>query len=513
MLKHFFLVLFLIYGVVGEAQNSVTSSSTHKTTPIIKVIPDLNHLQKWDDSNGDTADPFWADDDNLYHFICDGRGFGTQSRNFCLNKLMGSDLLNLKGSLVNPMDEYGKNGAMEKDSSNWKVTGQECIDGVFYTFVVCNFYGNKSKDPLMRQTSLNASLIKSTDHGLTWTRSKKENYESPMWPGSRFGAPCFIHYGRNGGQVTQDNADKYVYALSNNGFWNGGDDFILARIRRTDLPKLNPADWTYYNGGKGLKNSSWTNDIAKARPILRQPAKLGWTAPTFIHSLNRYMLVSWYITPTLKKWFQPGLITYDFYEAEHPWGPWTFVSSLDDSFLVGGHMYGPNLCAKYQERDGDDVKIELFTSGCPFPDKPDGLYKMWRIPLILKTKSLPKSIMINDDDSTIHYIGNWLVGHKRGFHDYQDDTHYSNTPGDACEFTFTGTGIELLSEKYRDQGNIDIYIDGLQRGNVNLKVADFPRLAQISVFSLQGMPSGQHSIRIVNKSSDFVNIDAFTIYR
>ncbi|MDP4289655.1 MAG: hypothetical protein Q8908_01085 [Bacteroidota bacterium] len=126
---------------MAESQNAViSSSSTHKTTPIIKVIPDLNHLQKWDDSNGDTADPFWADDDNLYHFNCDGHGFGTQGRNFCLNKLMGSDLLSLKGYLVNPMDEYGKPGAMEKDSSSWKVTGQECIDGVFYTFVVCNFF-------------------------------------------------------------------------------------------------------------------------------------------------------------------------------------------------------------------------------------------------------------------------------------------------------------------------------------------------------------------------------------
>ena len=40
-----------------------------------------------------------------------------------------------------------------------------------------------------------------------------------MWPGRRFGAPYFIHYGRNGGQVTQDAANRYVYALSNNGFW------------------------------------------------------------------------------------------------------------------------------------------------------------------------------------------------------------------------------------------------------------------------------------------------------
>ncbi len=76
-------------------------------TPIITVVPDLNHLQKWDDMHGDTADPFWADDDNLYHFTCDGRGFGKQQRNFCFNKLTGPDLLHLQGTLVNSMDEYG----------------------------------------------------------------------------------------------------------------------------------------------------------------------------------------------------------------------------------------------------------------------------------------------------------------------------------------------------------------------------------------------------------------------
>jgi len=63
----------------------------------------------------------------------------------------------------------------------------------------------------------------------------------------------------------------------------------------------------------------------------------------------------------------------------------TFVSSFNDSFLPKGqHFYGPNLCAKYQERMGDDVKVDLYTSGCPFEDKPTGLYKNWRIPLTVK---------------------------------------------------------------------------------------------------------------------------------
>ena len=247
-----------------------------ESIPIVAVVPELNQLQKWNDMCGDTADPFWADDDNLYHFTCDGRGFGKDRRNLCLNKLTGADLLSLKGELVSAMD-FGKADETGPDGATWKIAGQECIDGVFYGFVARNVYGNKSKDPLMRQTSFNASLIKSTDRGLTWTRSTKENYDKPMWPGTRFGAPSFIHYGKNGGNVTRDDADKFVYAISNNGFWNGGDDFILGRVRRAVLPKLNAADWTYYAG-----NDSWTSDLAKAKPILSQPAKLGWTAPVFI---------------------------------------------------------------------------------------------------------------------------------------------------------------------------------------------------------------------------------------
>lgn len=77
-------------------------------------------------------------------------------------------------------------------------------------------------------------------------------------------------------------------------------------------------------------------------------------------------------------------MTYDFYEAERPWGLWTMVSSFNDRFLAQGHMYGPNLCAKYVERVGDDVKADLYTSGCPFDDVPTGLYKdMGRVDIVI----------------------------------------------------------------------------------------------------------------------------------
>ena len=471
------------------------------TQPITAVVPDLDHLSKWDGMKGDTADPFWADDDCLYHFTCDGPGFGKEGRNLCLNKLTGPDRDHLKGELVNAMDEYGKSDSTGPDGATWKICGQECIDGIFYGFVVRNIYGHKSKDPQMRQTSFNASLIKSTDHGKTWMRSAQENYDSPMWPGSRFGGPGFFHFGKNGGEVSKDGADTHVYAISNNGFWNGGDDIILARVSRSDLPNLKASDWSYYTGGNGTAPESWSHDISKAQAVLKLPSKLGWTSPVYIPSQERYLLVSWYVSPTLTSWFAPKLVTYDFYQAEHPWGPWSFVSSFNDRFFKDQdrHMYGPTLCAKYQEKVGDDIRIDLYTSGCPFGSEKTGLYKNWRIPLILKTKPVEPQKEVGIDHPDVKCSGNW------------ETLRVSTTAGDSMEFSFTGTGVTLLTEKSPWQGNVEVFLDGKPEGIVSLKVEDFPTLSKIPVFNKKGLPPGNHTLRIVNKGADPVVLNGFSV--
>ena len=511
-------ILRILAAVCAMYAANSTSLAEEPSTPIAQIIPEIAAVAKWNDSNGDTADPFWADDDQLYHFCCDGRGFGSQQRNLCFNKLSGSELACLAGSLVNSMDEYGTNGASmngisTNDGANWKVTGQECIDGVFYAFVARNKYGNRSKDPLMRQTSVNASLIKSTDHGATWNRSAQENYDHPMWPGGRFGAPAFIHYGRNGGQVTRDGADRYVYAVSNNGFWNGGDDLVLARVLRTDLPKLNAVDWEYFSGGDGALDSSWSHDIAKASPILSRPAKLGWTAPVFVPNLNRYVLVSWYITPTLKGWFNPERLVYDFLEAPHPWGPWNQVGSMDDTFLCGAHMYGPNLCAKYQETTKDGVRIQLFCSGTIFKDLPGSVYKIWRFPLLLRTKSpLPEGTMVNDSDPGIRYSQGWQrIAQGKNTREFQGDYHLNGSSGATVDYDFQGTGLEIWCSKNKGSGSFDILIDGNQAGSVELKLENFPGLVQVPVFRTEGLSPGQHHLRIVSKGTGSIAFDAVRI--
>jgi hypothetical protein len=359
-----------------------------RTARLTKVKLDLKGRHKWDDSNGDTWDPFWADDGNLYAFNCDGRGFGPKGggRNLAFNKLTGDAIGTLAGSQVNSMDAYGKGGAKGADGATWKACGQECIDGVFYAFVSRNTYGSESGDALMRQTAVNASLIKSTDRGLTWTRSAEENYAEPMWPGGAFGAPFFVHYGQNGGDVERDGADRFVYASSTNGFWNDGDSYILGRVERKKLAALDSADWRYYAGGDGAQDANWSPHIGEASPILSSPAHCGQGPICFVAGLDLYLLIAWYNTEKLTEWFKPTRMRYNFYQAAHPWGEWELVSSYDDRFLSSGHWYGPSLCARFQQRMGAEVRMTMFTSGCPFKDVPEGLYKIWEVPLVLSAE-------------------------------------------------------------------------------------------------------------------------------
>lgn len=489
------------------------AESSHSAR-ITEVVADLNNIHKWDNSNGDTWDPFWAEDGNLYAFNCDGRGFGPKgrTRNLAFNKLAGEECNALAGSQVNSMDEYGKGGEKGPDGATWKACGQECIDGIFYAFVSRNTYGRDSGDPLMRQTAADSSLIQSTDRGLTWNRSAQENYERPMWPGSAFGAPFFVHYGKNGGRVARDSAERYVYASSTNGFWNDGDSYILGRVERRRLSALRAGDWEYYTGGDGERSASWSPRIADARPILSAPAHCGQGPICYVPALDVYLLVAWYNTAKLTEWFKPTRMRYDFYQAPHPWGPWEPVGSLDDSFLSSGHMYGPSLCARFQQRSGSEVKVSMFTSGCPFQDVPMGLYKMWEIPLILRTRPAPAAELIWGDDPRVVYQGGWSSG-DAALPALNPQARYTAGAGNSAELSFEGTGVSFLTEKGPRFGRVKIFLDGRPRGTCELETPNFPRISSVEAFAATGLPSGRHVLRVVNADSRYAAIEQFRVIR
>ena len=479
---------------------------------ITEVRLDLNHIKKWDNSNGDTWDPFWADDGALYSFNCDGRGFGVKGQNLAFNGFTGDDLSGLVGRQVNPMSEYGPSDQRGPDHATWKACGQECIDGVFYAFVARNIYGHESHDPLMRQTAFDSSLIKSEDHGKTWPRTAQENYAHPMWPGERFGAPFFVHYGQNGGQAQVDGAEEFVYAVATNGFWNDGDFLVLGRVRRSRIARLDPSDWEYYRSGKGMDAASWSGNVYEASPILARPAKCGQTPITWVPALDRYLLISWYNPEPLPKWYQPTEMRYDFYMGEHPWGAWSPLASFSDRFLAPGYnMYGPSLCAKYQVAGRDEVVVPMFTAGCQFEDEPTGIYKCWMIPVLFRTATLPAHTLLRFDDSSIRREGNWSQLPASEGRD--NAALQSSHPGDAFELSFEGTGIEYLARKAAGYGNVTLMIDDGSDATVALGTQNFPEISGVSIYRKLGLQPASHRLRVINAGRGPVNLQAMNVYR
>ncbi|GIG92224.1 hypothetical protein Pen02_71600 [Plantactinospora endophytica] len=114
------------------------------------------------------------------------------------------------------------------------------------------------------------------------------------------------------------------------------------------------------------------------------------------------------------------------------------------------------------------------------------------------------------NNTMLTYDANWHLTNARGYGDYNDDTHHSNTVNAAASYTFTGTGVEYLSERFSDMGNVDVYLDNVFQANVNLNASGARQVQQV-VWRRTGLTNGQHTIRIVNKTTSVGMIDALRI--
>jgi hypothetical protein len=116
--------------------------------------------------------------------------------------------------------------------------------------------------------------------------------------------------------------------------------------------------------------------------------------------------------------------------------------------------------------------------------------------------------MVNNTEVT--YGPNWYHTTNRGYGDYNDDTHHSNTIDASAQYTFTGTGIQFLSERFSDMGAVDVYLDNAFQATVNLRITG-ARQSQQVVWERSGLPRAAHTIRIVNRSTSVGMIDAFRV--
>lgn len=423
----------------------------------------LGAYKKYENSVGDTWDPAWAGDGNLYSPGNDGSGWNKAcSSNLFFNKTSGEDFLNLNGETVNGLPEYGGWAFTGTDECTWKSAGCISVDGVLYLSIARHRYGRLPGDPYGRQIADRASIIKSSDYGVTWSRSETENRNQAMFKGQRFATPYFIYYGKDSAAPAIDHADKYIYATSNNGFWCNGDNYILGRVERSKLGRLDAADWEFYTGGDGMQDENWSYDMERASLIIENPLKCGETGATYIPSIGRYILVAWYYPGN------PNIDTdrtrFVFYESPKPWGPWTQVK--EEEIWPEG-WYCPRILSKWQEKEGDEVCAVLVTGGDYWQWE---YYKYTVVPVSLKMDGRypapvppPVPLTVNDSEegeglNRFSYFGDWHYENAR-FRAYQMDEHYSESADAYFTLTFSGSRIRWYGSKCDNMGMAAVSIN------------------------------------------------------
>jgi len=123
----------------------------------------------------------------------------------------------------------------------------------------------------------------------------------------------------------------------------------------------------------------------------------------------------------------------------------------------------------------------------------------------------PVTSRVDDDDLSIGYTGSWSASGFRGDGDLGDGVHYTSTNGDSASLAFTGTGVQVIGETNSDQGNIGITVDGASKGTVSTYSAN--RAAQQSVYSIQGLTPGSHTITVTKQSGTYTTLDGFEVTR
>lgn len=114
-----------------------------------------------------------------------------------------------------------------------------------------------------------------------------------------------------------------------------------------------------------------------------------------------------------------------------------------------------------------------------------------------------KTTRVNNNDPRVTYTTNpawtYSTGEDWTRRDYQGDQTWSKTKGAEASFTFTGTGIDIISPKSNNHGFGDVFIDGDKVGEMNTCIASqqYHGDHQKVAFSKRDLTNGTHTLKVV----------------
>lgn len=312
-------------------------------------------------ADGDLWPSCWSSDGSLYAANGDGAAFGGQIFDAAVSRIDGEPGY-LEGETLAGGEAIGD--VWSGSEFTRKPTGMVCVDGAIY-LALQDLRRDFNEAPA-------ATIAVSHDRGATWEWDRS----APMFADHDFTTVMFLDYGQDNAQAP----DGWVYAYGLDGNWRDSfddsvpdpQDLYLARV--PDDRILDRDAWEF---AAGIEDGMpvWSAELDDREPVLTDTRRLytdygkadGGTVGasdlsvisqggvTYLAPLERYVYTSW------------TELTFEFYEAPEPWGPWTLFLSRDfgpypwpdDAF--GG--YGTTIPSKFVSSDGRSMWLQ--SNVCP----------------------------------------------------------------------------------------------------------------------------------------------------
>lgn len=96
------------------------------------------------------------------------------------------------------------------------------------------------------------------------------------------------------------------------------------------------------------------------------------------------------------------------------------------------------------------------------------------------------------------FKGSWMTREqKRGDGSTYKQSVYSGHPGDEAEITFTGTGISVSGNWYRDGGKADVFVDGKLHRSIDTYYFFAGQQNTETIWHVMSLQPGEHKVKIV----------------
>jgi hypothetical protein len=305
----------------------------------------------------------WSGDGDVYTVDDDGRNFGSPWNFAQLMRVTGTPPHH-EVSLVTQFPELKRSGNMrcQRYVDGAIAVGERLHVTVYdYDDDVPGFEDEWEIVDRISPHGGVAGIMYSDDAGRTWNNVPPPSLgPDDYFLGPRFAGLAFVGFGPGSTGIPARFGD-YAYAISNDVNWETGDHVFLARVPLDSV--TDRSRWEFFashgEGASPIDEPVWSPREDRARPVLRDPGRIGHPTMTYVPALERFLLT--YSTDPVPHTFntprEVALSTWDqrtellVLEGPTPWGPWGLVHH-EPEWDAPHTPYLPQVPGKWLDEDG-----------------------------------------------------------------------------------------------------------------------------------------------------------------